>query len=85
MSIIHEALKKAEREREPRPTRLPFYGGARTVRRRWRRDAATGMLIGLTTVGAVTSLAMVTRPRGEPFGQHRRPDDTGLASNGARR
>ena len=64
MSIIHEALKKAEREREPRPTRLPFYGGARTVRRRWRRDAATGMLIGLTTVGAVTLWLWLHAPGG---------------------
>ena len=31
MSIIHEALKKAEREREPRPQRLPLYGGVRTA------------------------------------------------------
>ena len=27
MSIIHEALKKAEREREPRPPGLPLHGG----------------------------------------------------------
>ena len=27
MSIIHEALKKAERDREPRPQGFPLYGG----------------------------------------------------------
>ncbi len=51
MSIIHEALKKAERDREPRPKGLSLFGGGRTARRRWRPGAATGMLIGLTTVG----------------------------------
>jgi len=54
MSIIHEALKKAEREREPRPKGLPLHGGVRTARRRrWR--VTTGMLIGLITVGAVST------------------------------
>src|SRR4051794_33069776 len=52
MSIIHEALKKAEREREPRPPGLPLHGGVRTARRRWRWCVTTGMLIGLTSVGA---------------------------------
>ena len=55
MSIIHEALKKAEREREPRPTGLPLHGGVGTARRRWRWRVTTGMLIGLTTVGAVST------------------------------
>jgi tetratricopeptide (TPR) repeat protein len=64
MSIIHEALKKAEREREPRPTRVPFYGGVYIARRRWRPDAATAMLIGLTTVGAVTLWLWLYAPWG---------------------
>lgn len=55
MSIIHEALKKAEREREPRPRGLPHHGGVRTARRRWRWRVTTGMLIGLITVGAVST------------------------------
>ena len=55
MSIIHEALKKAERERAPRPRGLLHYGPVRTARRRWHWRAATGMLIGLTTVGAVST------------------------------
>jgi tetratricopeptide (TPR) repeat protein len=55
MSIIHEALKKAEREREPRPPGLPLHGGVRTARRRWRWCVTTGMLIGLTSVGAVST------------------------------
>ena len=55
MSIIHEALKKAEREREPRPRGLPLHGGGRMARRGWRWRVTTGMLIGLTTVGAVST------------------------------
>jgi tetratricopeptide (TPR) repeat protein len=54
MSIIHEALKKAEREREPRPAGLPLYGSARMARRRWRWSVTAGMLIGLTTLGAMS-------------------------------
>jgi tetratricopeptide (TPR) repeat protein len=53
MSIIHDALKKAEREREPLSKRLPRSRGVRTARRRWRGSAIAGMLIGVTTVGAV--------------------------------
>ena len=66
MSIIHEALKKAEREREPRPTGLPLYGGVRTARRRWRRRLTTGMLIGLTTVGAVSTWLWLQPHAGDP-------------------
>ena len=52
MSIIHEALKKAEREREVRPRWLPLFGGVRTARQRWRPGAISGMLLGLGTLGA---------------------------------
>src|SRR5262245_27483403 len=55
MSIIHEALKKAEREREPRPTGLPLYGRVRTAPRRWHWRVATAMLICLSTLGAVST------------------------------
>ena len=65
MSIIHEALKKAERERELRPTGLPFYGGVRTARRRWRPDTITGTLIGLTTVGAASLWLWLYAPWGD--------------------
>jgi tetratricopeptide (TPR) repeat protein len=53
MSIIHDALKKAEREREPLAKRLPLSRGVRTARRRWRGSVITGMLVGVTTVGAI--------------------------------
>ena len=53
MSIIHDALKKAEREREPLSKRLPLSRGVRTARRRWRGSAIAGMLVGVTTAGAV--------------------------------
>ena len=76
MSIIHDALKKAEREREPRPRGLPLYGGVRTARRRWRWRVTTGMLIGLTTVGAVSTWLWLQSPggtsRSEPRGRWRR-------------
>jgi tetratricopeptide (TPR) repeat protein len=54
MSIIHDALKKAEREREPRPTRWPLYRGVRTAPRRWRPVVITGMMAGVTMVVAVS-------------------------------
>jgi tetratricopeptide (TPR) repeat protein len=52
MSIIHEALKKAERVRELRPTGLPLSRRVRTARRSWRPGATRGLLIGLAMVGA---------------------------------
>ena len=53
MSIIHDALKKAEREREPRPTGLPLHRGVRTSRRSRRWGVTAGILIGLTTAVGV--------------------------------
>src|SRR5262245_32331740 len=55
MSIIHEALKKAERQRQSRPTTLPLYGRVRTARRRWYWRAASSVLICLTTMGSVST------------------------------
>ena len=83
MSIIHEALKKAERDREPRPKGLPLFGGGRTARRRWRPARATGMLIGLTTVGAGSIWLWTYSPMEGPLGQYRRTDGAELASHGA--
>jgi tetratricopeptide (TPR) repeat protein len=54
MSIIHDALKKAEREHETLPTGLPRYRGVRRTHRKPRGGMATSMLIGVTTVGAVS-------------------------------
>jgi tetratricopeptide (TPR) repeat protein len=55
MSIIHDALKKAEREREPPPRGLPLSRALQTARRRWHGGVTAGMLIGATTVGAVSA------------------------------
>jgi TPR repeat/Tetratricopeptide repeat len=66
MSIIHDALKKAERERKPPPTGLPRYRGARTPRRRWRGSVTSCMLIGVTTVGAISAWLWVQPVRDVP-------------------
>jgi tetratricopeptide (TPR) repeat protein len=66
MSIIHEALKKAEREREPPPMGLSLYRGVRTARRRWRGGIISSMLIGVTTVGAVSAWLWVQPLREVP-------------------
>jgi tetratricopeptide (TPR) repeat protein len=55
MSIIYDALKKAERERQPLPLGLPVSRGLHTARRRWWGGVTVGMIIGLTTVGAVSA------------------------------
>jgi tetratricopeptide (TPR) repeat protein len=69
MSIIHEALKKAEREREPAPTGLRLYGIGRTARRRWHWRPISGMLVGLTMVGAVSTwLWLQSQGEGLPSG-----------------
>jgi tetratricopeptide (TPR) repeat protein len=64
MSIIHDALKKAEREREPVVRGWPLYRGMRTARRRWWRGMTGSMLIGATTVGAVSAWLWV-QPLGD--------------------
>src|SRR5919108_5557413 len=66
MSIIHEALKKAEREREPRPAGLPLYGRGRMARRRGRWSVAAGMLVGLTAVGAMSTWLWLRSQGGGP-------------------
>ncbi len=54
MSIIHEALKRAEREREARMTRWPLYHGGRTAHRKWRGGVITGLVVGVTMAAAVS-------------------------------
>jgi tetratricopeptide (TPR) repeat protein len=65
MSIIHDALKKAEREREPRRTGLPLSHGVRTARRRWRGGVTAAVLVGVTTVGAVSAWLWLQGLEGE--------------------
>jgi tetratricopeptide (TPR) repeat protein len=55
MSIIYDALKKAERERQPRPLGLPLSRGLHTTRRRWQGGVTAGVFISLTIVGAVSA------------------------------
>ena len=83
MSIIHDALKKAEREREPRPQRLSLYGVVRTAPRRWHWRASTGMLIGLAAVGAVSTWLWLHSPGRDLSDQNRESDGAELASSGA--
>jgi tetratricopeptide (TPR) repeat protein len=51
MSIILDALKKAEREREPMSSRLPFYGASRAAQRRWKGAVMASLLVSATTLG----------------------------------
>jgi tetratricopeptide (TPR) repeat protein len=51
MSIIHDALKKAEWEREPMSQRLPFYGARRATQRRWQGAVIASLLLSATTLG----------------------------------
>ena len=50
MSIIYDALRKAEREREPWMARWPLNRGVRTAPRKWRWGVITGMVAGMTIV-----------------------------------
>lgn len=71
MSIIHDALKKAEREREPvSPRLLPLHGTGRASQRRWKRVVMASLLVSATTLGGFAawtwwphaSSALVTPP-----------------------
>lgn len=53
MSIIHEALKRAEQERKVRMARWPLYRGGRPAHRPWRRGGTTGLLVGVTLAAGV--------------------------------
>jgi tetratricopeptide (TPR) repeat protein len=67
MSIIHDALKKAERERKTLPTGLPRYRGVRRARQKRRGSMAAGMLIGVTSVGAVSAWLWLQALAGAPI------------------
>jgi tetratricopeptide (TPR) repeat protein len=54
MSIIHEALKKAERERLPAVATIPVYRGSRAARRGWLRGMMGGSLIGMIAVAVMS-------------------------------
>jgi tetratricopeptide (TPR) repeat protein len=66
MSIIHEALKKAERERQPRPRGVLLYGSVRTARRRWQWRVTAGGLIGLMMAVTICTWLWLQSP-GEPL------------------
>jgi tetratricopeptide (TPR) repeat protein len=53
MSIIHEALKRAEQEREVRRARWPIYRGGRPAHRPWRWGVTTGLVVGVTLAAGV--------------------------------
>jgi Flp pilus assembly protein TadD len=55
MSIIYDALRKAERDREPWMARWPLNRGVRTAPRKWRWGVITGMVAGMTVVVAVST------------------------------
>jgi tetratricopeptide (TPR) repeat protein len=66
MSIIHEALKKAEREREPRITRWPLYRGMRTAHRKWWWGVITSMVAGVAMAAAVSIWLWLQSPLSGP-------------------
>ena len=62
MSIIHEALKRAERERESRMTQWPLGPSGRTSYRQRRWGVITGLVVGVTTAVAVSLWVWVQSP-----------------------
>jgi len=69
MSIIHEALKKAEREREPRLTRWPLYRGMRTAHHKWWWGVITSLAAGVTMAVAVSIWLWLQSPLSSPRGE----------------
>jgi tetratricopeptide (TPR) repeat protein len=55
MSIIYEALKKAEREREPLPRGLAVRRVVRLTHQRWAGIAVASLLIGVTLAGGISA------------------------------
>jgi tetratricopeptide (TPR) repeat protein len=55
MSIIYDALKKAEREREPLPRGMAVRRVVRLTHQRWARIAVASLLIGVTLAGAISA------------------------------
>ena len=67
MSIIHDALKKAEREREPvSPRLLPPYGASSAAQRRWRGVVMASLLVSATTLGVFGVWTWRSRPSSPP-------------------
>jgi tetratricopeptide (TPR) repeat protein len=63
MSIIHEALKKAEREREPvSPRLLPLYVANRAAQRRWKGVVTASLLVSAATLGVFGAWTWWSRP-----------------------
>src|SRR5262245_55754643 len=83
MSIIHEALKKAEQERGPRLSGLRLYGSPRLPARRWRGSATAGWLMGLTAVGAVSLWLWWPSGGASPLGRTKAPIAQDEARGGA--
>jgi tetratricopeptide (TPR) repeat protein len=77
MSIIHDALKKAEREREPLLPRFPLNRKTSVMRRRWKRCVAGGLMVSTAILGALS--AWVWLPSGGPL-----PADTVTTSLASR-
>lgn len=55
MSIIYEALKKAERERAPLPRAMPIRRGVRPTQQRRTGIAAASLLIGVTLASGMSA------------------------------
>jgi tetratricopeptide (TPR) repeat protein len=67
MSIIHEALKKAEREREPvSPRLLPYYNANSAAQRRWKGVVMASLLVSATTLGVFSAWTWRSRPSSAP-------------------
>lgn len=67
MSIIHDALKKAEREREPVSPRLPpLYRANRATQRRWKGIVMASLLVSATTLGVFGAWTWRSRPPSAP-------------------
>jgi tetratricopeptide (TPR) repeat protein len=66
MSIIYEALKKAERERELLPRGRPLRHVVRLTRQRWTGIALVSLLIGVTLAGGMSAWVWLT-PRTVPL------------------
>jgi len=67
MSIIHDALKKAEREREPvSPRLLPLYGANSAAQRRWKGVVMASLLVSATTLGVFGILTWRSHPSSPP-------------------
>lgn len=73
MSIIHEALKKAEREREPFPHGIPVHRLAPSRRHRWSGIGLARLFVGVI-IGGVLGASMWLELGGVlPWSSARRP------------